>query len=1071
MNGSYLDTPRINFRGKFRADVNSRNNDLCNFDLNNEVGEVMEWNYRGTNEWELTDAQVTAVVGADGNVIPDSPLLGASIFTNKKRPFGKIVDIDVDFQVSSIYGMHFGMESGNEDLFQGTWSHSVIVHDMWKRTKCASGGSINFGAQSTTRITDIVWSSSALIESLKDATNCPKCTGELSVSISISRYGEDRFTFGEVTGTIGVAKMGEPLVVGGQRKMESADPGTLNFPADHPFHDCNQSSQKPWTYGAPFMVDKARKTLVVDFSNALPIYSVKVEDSLVDLGTLWFGVLSSDESSVILFGEPIPYLQNDFLIQSGIVEQTLTDDILSELENSKLVVAIESSGVVQDAPLYNVKHLLPSLNNMEQAQLILIETEYFVRPRDYYMDRLEFNSDSANPMKKDSSDMTLLVTRFGEPSDGTEVSVCPTYNQQQMVIRPLNVISVDNEKKTTGSDGLVSFNFILSESVPFPRIYTMNPCNSVSSNSDGDAMKFAVRFNMKEAEKEKSDAQYTLPIDGQLYNFWYAVGPHCKSPDDGKLFLYKAVLSFLAFSTVEYTAPYTWVDDVKPIFDQVHHLHYIMRTILDLSNFTEVTLPHNIELLKHAFSRDITDPNYMPVTRDLSPTKLQMIMIWLNNPLYSKQSNKKSVPATPICQVPPSPTLFSTNVPIPSYYNPPRCLLKLIPFDVDPLEQEPYFQAILEDPKYKTFTLAAENPPRPLFGLDSDQEKSDIAQHLETLPFFPVCSLDGLKRQLQLAVELEFATLPLYLTSLYSIIEDCNVDAYSTMRNIVMQEMLHFAQSANILIAIGGQVKIDDPTVVPNYPTTGLPGNVLPQLQLSLKKFDLEHTYHAFMGLESPMITFVGRPKPEITLNTIGQFYNEIRLCLAILGNEIYDPEREKLQVHWPWDSSAIGQLYNITDTASAIAAVKEIVEQGEGESPINPESGTNGRYGHFYRFEEIVCQNRLVSTQDGYSYSGAPIPYNSLGVWPMRDNPRKKTVIPGTQCETEARAFHHAYRAFLRVLDETFNGAPEKISDVVELMESLQVHAKKTMWTPYFECGEYQSDETCGPVWDYEWN
>ena len=80
-----------------------------------------------------------------------------------------------------------------------------------------------------------------------------------------------------------------------------------------------------------------------------------------------------------------------------------------------------------------------------------------------------------------------------------------------------------------------------------------------------------------------------------------------------------------------------------------------------------------------------------------------------------------------------------------------------------------------------------------------------------------------------------------------------------------------------------------------------------------------------------------------------------------------------------------------------------------------------------------------------------------------MRDSPSKDDIIPGTKCYTEAKAFHRIYRNFLRVLDATFNGAPEKISEAVELMEALQVHAKKAMWTPYNKVS------TCGPVWDYE--
>ena len=64
------------------------------------------------------DTLVTAVIGNNGEEIPGSPLLGAKIFSNENRPFGKIVDIDVDFQVSSLYGLEFGLKQNNKFIYR-----------------------------------------------------------------------------------------------------------------------------------------------------------------------------------------------------------------------------------------------------------------------------------------------------------------------------------------------------------------------------------------------------------------------------------------------------------------------------------------------------------------------------------------------------------------------------------------------------------------------------------------------------------------------------------------------------------------------------------------------------------------------------------------------------------------------------------------------------------------------------------------------------------------------------------------------------------------------------------------
>lgn len=64
---------------------------------------------------------------------------------------------------------------------------------------------------------------------------------------------------------------------------------------------------------------------------------------------------------------------------------------------------------------------------------------------------------------------------------------------------------------------------------------------------------------------------------------------------------------------------------------------------------------------------------------------------------------------------------------------------------------------------------------------------------------------------------MEHSTIPLYLTTLYSIINQSSFEA-ETLRSVVMEEMLHMVQAANVLNAIGGAPSIDNPTFIPRYP-------------------------------------------------------------------------------------------------------------------------------------------------------------------------------------------------------------------------------------------------------------
>lgn len=89
------------------------------------------------------------------------------------------------------------------------------------------------------------------------------------------------------------------------------------------------------------------------------------------------------------------------------------------------------------------------------------------------------------------------------------------------------------------------------------------------------------------------------------------------------------------------------------------------------------------------------------------------------------------------------------------------------------------------------------------------------------------CTLPWLRNALQSAITLEFATLPPYLTALWSIKEEMHPAAVS-IREVVQEEMQHMGIACNMLKAIGGTAQIAGR--VPHYPATGLPGDVMPDL-------------------------------------------------------------------------------------------------------------------------------------------------------------------------------------------------------------------------------------------------
>ena len=451
----------------------------------------------------------------------------------------------------------------------------------------------------------------------------------------------------------------------------------------------------------------------------------------------------------------------------------------------------------------------------------------------------------------------------------------------------------------------------------------------------------------------------------------------------------------------------------------------------------------------------------MPVTRDLPEPQRKMILKWLEKPVkqlgtnvHSDDSTREVLPNLK-CNEP-------NNIAAVSTFEKPICHKISIPFKIT----HDYCKEFAD--KYYFATLKISNSKnkncpeykRPLYKYKKDSTNPKIQKK---------CDVQNLRDQVQIGLQLELATIPLYMTSLYSIGDGCNPQVYKTIRSILMQEMLHMALAGNIINAMNkGHPLIDSSDVAPIYPSLGLPGCVHPSLNINLEKISRKHIHDVPLVLEKPKLSCV--TDQELSLHTIGEFYAEIEQCIQKLdenGEETFQPN--KLQVSWLWKhSKELGTLIEVKNAQTALKAIKEIKEQGEGASPIKPDVGPSegGQLAHYYRLMEIVCGKKLVKVDDKhYAYSGDDIPFDSKGVWPMRNNPSKEGT--SGNCYTEARAFHTTYRKLLRELQATFTGEPERITSAVTIMESLFVHGKHVMRVSL----RPDSQETCGPVWDYDWD
>ena len=146
----------------------------------------------------------------------------------------------------------------------------------------------------------------------------------------------------------------------------------------------------------------------------------------------------------------------------------------------------------------------------------------------------------------------------------------------------------------------------------------------------------------------------------------------------------------------------------------------------------------------------------------------------------------------------------------------------------------------------------------------------------------PISTIESLRDHLQWALEIEHATIPPYLTALYSIHEGKNTEIHEVIHSIFMEEMLHMTLVANILNAIGGAPVLDKPDFIAQYPAYLPHSNN--SFQVPLLKFSRE-ALQTFLFIEKPE-DHDALPEDD-NYHTIGQFYASIQEALIRFSNEL----------------------------------------------------------------------------------------------------------------------------------------------------------------------------------------
>ncbi len=333
-----------------------------------------------------------------------------------------------------------------------------------------------------------------------------------------------------------------------------------------------------------------------------------------------------------------------------------------------------------------------------------------------------------------------------------------------------------------------------------------------------------------------------------------------------------------------------------------------------------------------------------------------------------------------------------------------------------------------------------------------------------------ITTLEDLREHLQWAIELEHFTLPPYLCALYSLDPARNPEATEVIGSVLVEEMLHMTLAANLLNAVGGTPQIDTPTMLPGYPAC-LPHSdrsfEVPLLPFCRGALDV------FLQIERPALASA-QPESD-RYETISQFYRAIErgvldLC-AHFGEARVFCGNSARQVTGALFGPGYGRLIEVDGAAAALAAIAEIVQQGEGADPLqvwdgecDPFHPERAQVAHYYRFEELTLGRRYRRGDTPESGpTGDPIAIDWEGVRNMRANPRTVQHPPGSPIRVAQEQFNLTYCTLLRVLDQTFNGRPQLLMRALSTMFDLKSQAQALMQLP---TGDGLT--TAGPTFEY---
>ncbi len=359
-----------------------------------------------------------------------------------------------------------------------------------------------------------------------------------------------------------------------------------------------------------------------------------------------------------------------------------------------------------------------------------------------------------------------------------------------------------------------------------------------------------------------------------------------------------------------------------------------------------------------------------------------------------------------------------------------------------------------------------------------------------------ITTIDGLRRQLYAALQLEHATIPVYLTAFYSVMTTSapitNIDVQQILRVIVVEEMLHLTIAANLMNAVGGTIDLTRPDFLPPYPQplpdgesdfiVGLGPLSEETLETFLKierpKMPIDPTRKAIASPAQKVSALTPQPpdRPELRYYSIGDFYAAVADGITYLENEASARGETIFTGNKDWQAtrgfyySGGGTLEPITDLASALRSIQLVIDQGEGE--VKQLYGKGGELAHFYRFQQIKLRRYYMPGNNADEPTGPEFKVDlKSDIYPIKPNIKLADYPRGSELAAAARNFNKRYREFLALLTCAFGGRPDLLMEAVPQMFDLRNTINELVrnplpGTPFHAGPTFElDDDACGVV------